>query len=363
MFGSALSHKPTNTNSSLELSNTPSDTISALSWSPVANHLAVSSWDKTVRVFELQVTGMASNSLSSVPRALFTLEAPVLCCSFTKDGAGVLAGCSDGKVVLCTLATQQTALVGSHEGPVVGVFHLPEINNMVLSASHDKTVRFFAFPAGPGGTGTAALSVPHPERIYCADVKFPLLVVGTADRKVFVYNLQSVASGGGVSPYRTVESKLRLQSRVVSCFMDKSGYALGSIEGRCSIAGIEDVVNKDKNFEFKCHRSADEIFPVHALDFHVTGVFVTAGGDGNIVIWDKDTKSRVKGFNSVNYPVTAAKFSAQGDLLAYAVGYDWAKGHEGGVNVPVKLYVHKLQEADLKVRQGVNNTNTYGRRR
>lgn len=361
MFGSSLSQKPTNTNQSLELQNTPADTISALAWSPVANHLAVASWDKTLRIYDVQVTGMATNSVNAVPRSLFSLQTPILSCAWTRDGAGVLVGTADGKISLCSLASNQTTPVGGHEGPVVAIFHVPEMNNTVLSASHDKTVRFWPMPSGM--PGNAIMTLPHSERIYCADLKFPLLTVGTADRKIYIYNLQAAMTGGGLTPYRTVESKLRLQSRVLCCFPDKTGYALASIEGRCSIACIDDVVSKEKNFEFKCHRTtSDEIYPVHAIDFHVSGVFLTAGGDGTIVIWDKDTKSRVRGFNSVNYPVTAAKFSTQGDLMAYAVGYDWAKGHDGGVNVPVKLFVHKLQESDVKVRPQTGGS-SYGRRR
>ena len=361
-FGSSISQKPTNTNSSFEVSNLPSDTISSLAWSPVANHLAVGSWDKTLRVFDVQVTGTASNNVNATPRSLFTLETPVMCCNFARDGQSVLVGCADGKVVACSLASQQTVLIGTHEGPVVGVFQISEMNNLVVSASHDKTIRFFN-PATSGAPAVATVG-PHSERIYCMDIKFPMLVAVTADRKNYVYNLQTPSQP--MAPWRTMEGKLKLQTRAVSCFPDKTGFVIGSVEGRCSINSVSDIDanNKDRNFEYKSHRSADEIYPVHAVDFHPTGVFLTAGGDGNIIIWHMETKSRIKGFNSTNYPVTAAKFSTQGDLLAYAVGYDWAKGHEGGTNVPVKLFVHKLQEVDIKSRSATGSTgNNYNRRR
>ena len=35
---------------------------------------------------------------------------------------------------------------------------------------------------------------------------------------------------------------------MAGCFPDKTGYAVGSVEGRCSIAYIEDT---SKNFAFK----------------------------------------------------------------------------------------------------------------
>jgi mRNA export factor len=139
---------------------------------------------------------------------------------------------------------------------------------------------------------------------------------------------------------------------------------VGGIEGRCAVCTIDDA---NKSFEFKCHRTNDEIHPVNAIDFHPLGTFVTAGSDGGIFIWDKDTKNRVKAFSSVNYPVTSCRFSAQGDYLAYAIGYDWSKGHEhSNPSIPIKLYVHKLSESDVKSSKtllgGSSNSSAFRRR-
>lgn len=39
--------------------------------------------------------------------------------------------------------------------------------------------------------------------------------------------------------------------------------------------------------------------------------------------------------------VTATSFSHTGQYLAYSVGYDWSKGHNGNVaTVPNKVYIH-----------------------
>ena len=160
-----------------------------------------------------------------------------------------------------------------------------------------------------------------------------------------------------------------MQTRTISCFPDKTGFAVGSIEGRCSIAYIEDV-HKEKAFTFKCHRSNTEVFVVNVIEFHPTlGTLITCGSDGVIVFWDKESKIKIRAMNSCNYPVTAAKVSTQGDMLAYAVGYDWSKGYEVRVmavnetreplnplfsfqnnapNIPKKLYIHRISEADVK---------------
>ena len=44
--------------------------------------------------------------------------------------------------------------------------------------------------------------------------------------------------------------------RQVSCFPDKTGYLVGSIEGRVAVHHVEDSVGQQKNFTFKCHRLA-----------------------------------------------------------------------------------------------------------
>jgi len=225
------------------------------------------------------------------------------------------------------------------------LFFVDEMN-MVVSGSWDKTLRFWNMQQ-PAPVATLQL----PERVYSMDVKYPLLVVATAERHVLIYNLQTLQQNP--APYKQGQTALKMQTRTISCFPDKTGYAVGSIEGRCSIAYIEDT---SKNFAFKCHRSQSEIFAVNDIDFHPSmGTFSTAGGDGTFVFWDKENKQRLKQFNSCNYPVTAGKFNAQGDMFAYAVSYDWSKGHEHNhPSLPKGVMVHKIQAAEVTPKQGSN---------
>lgn len=164
------------------------------------------------------------------------------------------------------------------------------------------------------------------------DVKYPIMVVGLAEKKILVYDLNNAATMRATSrnsrenliqPIFTGESALKLQTRCISIFPDKGGYAVGSIEGRCSIVYFQDTT---KNFAFKCHRTQEEIFAVNAISFHPTfGTFATAGSDGVFTFWDKDNRQRLKLFNTCHYPITATKFNDQGNLFAYACSYDWSK--------------------------------------
>lgn len=87
------------------------------------------------------------------------------------------------------------------------------------------------------------------------------------------------------------------------------------------------TIFSSKNFSFKCHRDdAKNIFSVNDISFHpVHGTFSTAGSDGTVSFWDKDSKQRLKPFPKSNGQIVATAFNRNGTIFAYAVGYDWSK--------------------------------------
>jgi mRNA export factor len=85
---------------------------------------------------------------------------------------------------------------------------------------------------------TPIATVNLPERAYTMDTKDNLLVVGTADRQVAIFNLSNPTV-----IYKTLLSPLKYQTRVVSCFTTGNGFAVGSVEGRCAIQYVEDKVS------------------------------------------------------------------------------------------------------------------------
>jgi mRNA export factor len=62
------------------LNSPPDDSISDLAFSPVSEHLAISSWDKKVRIYEINEQGQSEG------KALFEHEAPVLNCCWSLVG-------------------------------------------------------------------------------------------------------------------------------------------------------------------------------------------------------------------------------------------------------------------------------------
>ena len=55
---------------------------------------------------------------------------------------------------------------------------------------------------------TPAHTQQLPERVYAMDVKHPLLVVGTADRNITVFNMSNPSQ-----PYKQLQSPLKFQTR------------------------------------------------------------------------------------------------------------------------------------------------------
>ena len=60
------------------LNTPPEDSVSDLSFSPASDHLAIASWDKKVRIYEISSSGQSEG------KALFEHEGPVLSCCWSK---------------------------------------------------------------------------------------------------------------------------------------------------------------------------------------------------------------------------------------------------------------------------------------
>lgn len=331
-FGVNTTTNNYNPNKDFEVQQPPSDSISSLAWSPKANMLVSGSWDNEVRCWKVE------QNFQSTPLASMKHDAPVLCANWTADGKRIISGGCDNKAKLWSLENNSQLVIGQHNAPIKHIFWVEELQ-CVLTASWDKTLKYWT-----GNSPNPACSVDLPERVYCMDVKGSCVIVGTAERNILIYDLRKPQV-----EYRKFQSPLKYQSRVLSIFPDKSGFALGSIEGRVAIHHVEEK-DSAKNFAFKCHRENNTIYAVNAISFHPTyGTFATAGADGAFYFWDKDFRNRLKPFSPCSAPISAAAFNADGSMFAYGVSYDWSKGVEY-YNPQQKNYIliHNTTEAEIK---------------
>jgi mRNA export factor len=271
---------------------------------------------------------------------------------YLQDNMTTFSAGVDGNVRMWNASQPPTSaqIIGRHDQPVRCMKFLPE-SNMLVTAGWDKSVRLWDCRSP-----NAAAVMPVSERVYAMDAKGSAIVVGTADRQVHVFNVQNKVA--------EFKSPLNYQTRCISIFADNQGFAMGSIEGRIAIEYFSEMEMKMqqqqrpanapkptmRGFVFKFHRDANDIFAVNTIDFHKQNTFVTAGSDGVLATWDKDARHRLSIFemHKRRCPVTCAKFSPMGDMMFYALSYDWSKGAEhNNATMGNNIVVHQVADSDV----------------
>jgi mRNA export factor len=130
------------------------------------------------------------------------------------------------------LQSGQPQQVAAHDAPVRCVRFIthPQAGEMLVTGSWDKTLKYWDLRQQ-----TPAASLTMQERVYTLDVSQSLMVVGCAERYINIINLANPTA-----IFKTIQSPLKWQTRVISCFPDATGFAVGSIEGRCAIQYVDE---------------------------------------------------------------------------------------------------------------------------
>jgi len=190
---SAGDKKAYNPGNDPEVEHCPSDGVTQLAFSPKVlvpkQYLVSSSWDGQLRCWEVE----ASSGKTS-PVGMQRHEKPLMCCTWTADGSGILAGGADGKGMYWRIETGAWTQFASHDAAIVGVFHAeypsPSGAGCYITGSWDRTVKFWD-PRSSSGQPIGVLQVP--ERVYAMDVVGRVMVIATAERHVLVYDLRNPA--------------------------------------------------------------------------------------------------------------------------------------------------------------------------
>ncbi|KAF8783045.1 mitotic checkpoint protein BUB3-like [Argiope bruennichi] len=300
---------PDSTNE-FKLEEAPEDLISAVNFGPSSSQfLLASSWDCTVRLFDVS---------NNTKRIQYNHDAPVLDCCF-QDQLYAWSGDLSGQLMTFDFNgyEHQGKKVGSHDAAIKCVEYCPDIH-AVITGSWDQTVKLWDIRA-PETPNTYRV----PDKVYTMAICGEKLIVGTAGRRILVYDLRAM---NYVEQLR--ESSLKYQTRCIRAFPNKQGYVVSSIEGRVAVEYLDPSPEaQKKKYAFKCHRIKESsgvelIYPVNCIAFHNGyNTFATGGSDGQVNVWDGFNKKRLCQFHRYPTHISALAFSPDGSLIAVASSF------------------------------------------
>eukprot|EP01094_Clydonella_sp_ATCC50884_P022615 TRINITY_DN523_c2_g1_i1.p1 TRINITY_DN523_c2_g1~~TRINITY_DN523_c2_g1_i1.p1 ORF type:complete len:362 (+),score=82.25 TRINITY_DN523_c2_g1_i1:95-1087(+) len=317
------------------LTSPPADGITNLCYSG-NYHLLASSWDGSVRLYNTTESDASEHLVGE-----YAHKAAVLDCTFV-DRFKAASGGLSRHIKLYDFNTNTEEAVGTHDDAVRCLNFAPE-QNALLSAGWDAKLKMWDLRS------RVAQTFDLPGKAYTMDCRGDRLVVGTADRHVWIYDVRDLSE-----PLQKRTSTLKFQTRVVRVFTDVSGYTLGSIEGRVSVEYFdlaEDV--QAKKYAFKCHRAKengqDIVYPVNAIAFHPTfGTFATGGCDRTVNVWDGKFKKRIHQSKGFPTSIASLAFNADGSQLAIASSYTFEEGEK--TKEPDQIYVRLVKDNEVQPR-------------
>lgn len=332
----------------------PKDSISSLVMNGTPelypNLLLAGSWDASVTCYSF---GLSNGNVESVnyESQLFH-QGPVLCVEFATDGVTAITGGVDKEVKLwnTSLPSKTSRTLGRHDDAISNIRIIPQLG-LIATSSWDRQIKFWDIRQP-----TPAVVLTLVDSVFAMDTKGDYLVAGTSER-LAVYDIRE---GHNFARIREYDSPLKYQTRVISIFSDLQGYAIGCIEGRTAIEYFNPNTNNrnTSNFMFRCHRErnpttkGENISSVNAIAFAPQNTFLTAGSDGVIAYWDKNSRYRLKLLDAYQRTssITAAILSPRADFTVYSLSYDWSMGKDHGRDV-TNLLIHRNEPNDFAPRR------------
>lgn len=248
---SAALFRNTSAHTEFELAN-PDDAISSLDFhSSNPNLLLSSSWDKTVKLYDL------SSESPSEPLSIYPHPSPILDISFGsgKNDGKAYTGSLDrgireidletatGSASLPGILTRPTRVIATHQDAVKCVHYAPDYH-ILITGSWDRSVilqdpRTTSQKQFPNQLTT--LTLPNlPSKVYSLDTSADKLVVAMGNRRIWVWDLRKLSEAvekvnqinqNGVigetvmppPPLQERESSLKFMTRSIKCMPNGLG--------------------------------------------------------------------------------------------------------------------------------------------
>ncbi|KAH8290150.1 hypothetical protein KR054_000478, partial [Drosophila jambulina] len=315
----------------IEVCDPPTDSISALEFAPLksgwSTGLVAASWDLSVRIWDVR-----TDTGATVPRCLHMMDSTVLDAAWNVEGSQLYMGDAAGKVQALDLTTNTLAKIGDHEAGVRCCNVM--VSPILMTASWDKTAKFW-----DPRCDKSIFQLNLPGRAFAADTLHTVAVVACSEQKVLTFSVE-----GGHKDARqwdcpsigTTNSQVRAVAITKGATAQQPvGWFLAKSDGRVIMQPVQPHIHDTWSFE--CHRrehnngSHYDVYAVNDIKMnHEQKTLATVGSDGSYEFWDCAQRSRLmrNSVQGTSESITKCSLSSDGQVFAYAVGYDWAQGHE-----------------------------------
>ncbi|KAI9111681.1 hypothetical protein K1719_017371 [Acacia pycnantha] len=314
----------------LQFENPIGDAISRIQFAPNGNNLLVSSWDSSLRLYDVD---------NSVLRLEAPSEAALLDCCFQDDFVAFAAG-SDGLIRRYNLHLGIIDTIGNHDDIATCIGYANETCQLI-TVGFDKLLLW----------DIRVENAPTCSKILGAEVnsmsvsRLNLTVgIGTS---VHIYDLRYFDK-----PVASSEPHKGTQIRCVSSIPYTRGFAVGSVDGRVALQISDSSSSNDIEFIFRCTpKSVDGrhyLASVNDIIFSplVQGAFATGDNEGYVILWDAGSRKRL--IELPKYPNSVASFSYNhvGQLLAVASSYTYQEAKE--IEEPPCIFIHNMDNISTK---------------
>ena len=344
------------------------DTVQCLRFFPSKNinYFASGGWDCKVRIFEAkyEIVGTSGNNnvvnITSNQINLCQHKAPILSLSWFGQQGTLFSGCIDGSINYIDCQKNILTKIGEHKYGCREVIFLDKFN-LLLSGGYDGIIKLWDLRANQAPITTFQFN----NKIYTVSYAKNLLVVGLSENLLSYFNLGNLQKSK-FQPELIYNSHMKAQIKKVAVLKDGDGYIEGSSKGKVAVKYIDfnnpgfdyqnNEIKSEKDYSFRCHKELKD----NAINSYIIndiavnpeyGTICTAEGNGYYKIWDVAKRAWLydrKNFTDKT-PLTACEYNLNGDLLAYASGYDWSKGAQvAHLYSKPKIFLHYLQTQHRK---------------
>ena len=344
------------------------DTVECLRFFPSKdiNCLASGGWDGKLRIinikYDIQNSSRDTNKVNIISNQtnIYQHISPILSLSWQGNSGSLFTGCADGSINYIDCQKNILTKIGEHKYGCREVIHLDNFN-LLISGGWDGLLKLWDLRSSKG----QITSFQFDNKIYTMSNSKNLLVVGLSEDLISYFNLNNLQRSK-FGPELIYNSNIKSQIKKVTALKDGDGYIEGNSSGRIGVKYIDfynpkfdyqtNQIKHQKDFTFKTQRELkDNIVNAYCInDISVNPVYgsiCVALGNGEYSIYDLEKRNRIYDVNNFEdkSPLTACCYNMNGDLLAYASGYDWSKGAQvaNSYSRP-KIFIHYLKKGHRK---------------